>query len=144
MSVNPDTFKIHESLDTNVILRLLLEDNPDQAAAAYSLIKDHPKVTYFLSDFAVAEIIYILERQTLLSRSDIVLQFNYIFENFPNITWNETRLGITFDLYLTHPALSFDDCYLATEAEETSTDPLWTFDHSLARQHPAASLVPVA
>ena len=141
MSISPDTLKISESIDTNVILRLILRDNFSHTRAAYSLLKDHPRVTYHLSDFAIAEIIYVLENHFIFSRSDIILHLITIFNKFPNINWNSSRLSVAFDFYLNHPALSFDDCYLAVEAVETSSDPLWTFDKALARQHPAATLV---
>ncbi|WP_105034615.1 hypothetical protein [Cryobacterium aureum] len=43
-------------------------------------------------------------------------------------------------LYVGHPKLSCDDCYLVTSADMTSNQPLCTFDRKLASQTDARLL----
>jgi predicted nucleic acid-binding protein len=44
------------------------------------------------------------------------------------------------DIYLRHPKLSFEDCYLVVSAARSSAVPLWTFDKKLAGQTDARLL----
>jgi len=46
------------------------------------------------------------------------------------------------DFWQSHPKLSFEDCLIAETARARAAVPLWTFDHKLATQHPAAQEVP--
>jgi predicted nucleic-acid-binding protein len=46
-------------------------------------------------------------------------------------------------LYLSRPALSFEDCCLSTYATLNEAEPLWTFDKKLASQAANTRLITV-
>ena len=54
--------------------------------------------------------------------------------HFENICFNKGLIEDSLDLYVSHPKLSFVDCYLAAATNLSNEKPLWTFDHKLASQ----------
>lgn len=120
-----------EAIDTNIILRIILDDVPGMREKALKLLTEDGKA-YFVSDIAISEVIYQLERINKLSREYIITALKYLLED------NELRYSPHFEavssMYLSHPKLSFNDCYLAVETEKRNIAPLWTLDHKLAIQ----------
>jgi len=124
-----------ESLDTNIILRILLEDIPEQYEKVMALM-ERPNVVYYISDFAILEVVFFLtwfdiDRETIVGAILRVL-------SRPNIKSSRTDFVEVAMMYLEHPKLSFADCYLALEAARNKAEPLWTFDRKLAQQSPTA------
>lgn len=117
------------SLDTNVILRFLLNDIPEHAVKATELIE---KNKVYVTDVVVVETVYVLEKTMRLPRKDVV-ELVTGFLGFANVTHNPYFLLDTINLYAQHAALSVVDCYAAAEAR-AYTNTLATFDKRLARQ----------
>lgn len=130
-------FKTRESLDTNIILRLVLQDVPEQCAKVQELFM-RMDVTYNISDLAITEAVYVMQKDR--SRADVVAGIKKIFE-FPHINANFNLFNQVFPMYLENPQLSFNDCCLATYAALNEAEPLWTFDQALAKQNPTAKLL---
>lgn len=130
-----------ETVDTNVLLRLILHDNNDYYKRAASLISS-PRHYFFVLDQAIIECIYVLENgDSKLSRSEIAeVMFGLFVE--PRLDYNEELFDKVFAEYLRRPKLSFTDCYMAFKSEELERTPLYTFDEKLARQNKNAKLVP--
>lgn len=127
-----------ESLDTSVLLRVILEDNKDMCDAALDLL-DCPGVVYKVADLVLMEIVFVLENMEV-DRETIAGVLIRIITR-PNI---ETEQVIDFEslyAYVNHPKLSFVDCYLATKAAYDKAEPLWTFDRKLVNQVPTAKAV---
>lgn len=119
------------SLDTNVILRLLLRDSEAQYLLAKKLI-DTGSI-FHLADISLAEISFVLDRYYNLSRLDIKL----ILENLlyiDNLNFNRVLLIQSLDYFIEHPKLSLEDCMLAVYAKLNNAEPLYTFDKKLASQ----------
>ena len=127
-----------ESLDTNIVLRLLLQDNLDHFDRALKLM-ERPDVTYVISDVVMLEVVFVLTNMHI-SRQDIVGALTRIMMR-PNVKANRHIFTDVFFIYLDHPKLSFADCYLAVEAALNGAEPLWTFDRKLAGQVEVAKLV---
>ena len=125
------------SLDANVVLRLLLNDVPEQHDAAVVLLQTGG--TFFVSDIALVETVFVLGRAYGLNREQ---QSEAIagFVNLPQIVANASLFDRALTLYVGHPKLSFEDCYLVTAADVTSNQPLYTFDRKLASQTDARLL----
>ena len=128
-------------LDTNVLLRFALKDVPGEFARAKALLEqaDH---TFVVADAAWIEIAYALQHHYDLDRLAIV----DIIESLMSIECLKTASSVitaTCATFLTRPKLSFTDCYLAAHAAQVVGAYLYTFDEKLARQHPAAQLVPL-
>lgn len=127
------------SLDTNVILRLLLQDVIDQHKAAVTLL-DQAEGQLAVADIAIIEVAFVLERHYQLSRAQVVQALTGFF-SLPKINCNRVLFEQALPLFEAHPGLSLEDCCLAVYAELNSAAPLWTFDKKLANQASAARLV---
>ena len=117
------------SLDTNVVLRFLLDDVPGQTVKVKNLIN---KEEVYVTDAVVIEVVYVLEKVYQYTRSDIVkLVSSFLY--FGSVTHNPYFLLSTLDMYLEHSALSMVDCYASVEARVYGNQ-LTTFDKKLALQ----------
>ena len=128
------------SLDTNVLLRALLNDIPEQHNAAKALIES-AGVQYRVSDTALIELAFVLDRHYGFSREHIKEALKGLAAH-PRLSCNSGVINESADAFASHPALSFEDCYLAHSAEDTAALPFWTFDKKLASQCDQAELVP--
>ncbi|UQX12389.1 PIN domain-containing protein [Candidatus Mycobacterium methanotrophicum] len=128
------------SLDANVVLRLLLNDVPQQHTAAIALLEsgDAP---FVVSDVAVIEVVFVLCRHYQFSR-DAAAEAIEGLMSLPQIDGNRAVFNRALPLFAQRRKLSFEDCCLATYAEVSKAQPLWTFDTKLAGQAISARLVP--
>ena len=117
-----------KSLDTNIILRFLLRDVPDQSAKAVQVIAGSG---CYITDAAVTETVFVLEKVYEASRDSIAISLR-TFLSFPSLHSNSNLLSDMLELYEKHEALSIVDCYLAVEAE-TGGNQLVTFDRKLLK-----------
>lgn len=125
------------SLDTNAILRLILNDVHEQATAVAALVND-PQRVYMVDDLAIVEVEYALRTHYGMSREQIQETIGHFIAH-PSIYANETVLRRAFEMYTRRPQLSFTDCCLAAHAEIDDAKPLWTFDQKLAQQTDGAA-----
>lgn len=114
------------SLDTNIILRFLLRDVPEQTTRAVAVITGF---NCYTTDVAVTETVFVLEKVYEASRDSIALSLK-TFLALPKLESNFNLRSDTLDMYRKHPKLSIIDCYLAVEADARRTQ-LVTFDKKL-------------
>ena len=131
-------FKTRESLDTNMILRLMLNDVPKQRAKVVELLC-HPEAVYHVADLAITEAVYVMQ-QCGKTRLEIVKYLDGLMKRM-NIIANYNLFERVFPMYLNCPQLSFNDCCLAGYAALNEAEPLWTFDKDLAKQSGTAKLL---
>lgn len=117
------------SLDTNVVLRFLLDDVPDQTVKAAKIIS---KEKVYVTDVVTVEIVYVLEKVIELPRQDIT-KLVTDFLGFGNVVHNPYFLLTAINLYKHHQSLSIVDCYATAEAEAYNNK-LITFDKRLVNQ----------
>lgn len=128
-----------ERIDTNILIRLITRDIPEQYERARRLLADQDKL-YVFEDAAMMELVYTLSTSVYnYPRPKIVAKIKAILD-IPNLSCNKSIIESALDVYVSHPKLSFVDCYLAIVAETTQELPLWTFDRKLAAQCPFARL----
>ena len=130
--------KFNESLDTNTILRLMLDDVPGQRAKVIELLC-RPDATYHIADLAITETVYVLQKYGK-TRAEIVRYLEGLMKRM-NIMVNQNLFERVFPMYLACPKLSFNDCCLAGYAALNQAEPLWTFDKALAKESGTAKLV---
>ena len=126
------------SLDTNILLRLILQDNQPMLTAVKRELARHQE--FAVSDQVVIEIVYILGGHYRYTRLEICAVTEALLAN-QHLKLNRDVLGQTLVYYRKHSAVSFVDCYLATTAKATNQVPLLTFDRKLANQLPHTQLV---
>jgi len=129
-----------ESLDTNVLLRLALGDIPEQFDQVEALLS-RGNVTFMVADAAIVELVFALQTHYGMSRAAVADTVMSLL-NVDAIKASTSLFERVSTQFVTHPTLSFADCYLAEYARQSSAAPLWTFDNKLANQHECAQMVP--
>lgn len=127
------------SLDTNILLRLLLDDVPDQHQVALRLFNETVG-QLAVADTAIIEMVFVLERAYELTRPQVREAINGLLGSV-KLNCNKGLFEDSLPLYVAHSALSFEDCCLATYAKLNNAEPLWTFDKKLAKQVAGTRLV---
>lgn len=119
------------SLDANVLLRLIVGDIEEQRKKSEKLINDYD--SFHISNTALIEVIFALERYYAVPRSEI-LQVVSSLQGNPKLKFNRPLFEYGLSIYVSCPKLSIEDCCLAAESRITENTPLWTFDSKLANQ----------
>jgi len=131
---------IRESLDTNILLRLLMREELQHQHEAARKLVETDKVRFFVSDTAINEIAHALIVHYKFSRE----KARYAIEalsRIHSIDLNHDLILAALDLYCSHNSLSFADCYMAASARFMNASPLWTLDKDLAKKAPPAKLL---
>ena len=123
---------IRESLDTNVLLRLLLRDSEQAYREARELLR-RERVVYYVSDMVFLEISEVLRRHAGYSYGEIAESLRVVMD-MENVNCNRKMLRVAVDNYEKHPKLSFADCCIAEYAKLNDAEPVWTFDRKFAGQ----------
>lgn len=129
-----------ESLDTNILLRLLLGDIPAQTERAKQLLLK-PDTRFYVDDAAISEVVYVLEKQEKHPRDNIAERLSTLF-SYDMLDLSQDLLEEVIPFWATHHSISWTDCYLSAKTAATHTEPLWTLDRKLANQSPTAKQLP--
>lgn len=122
-----------EHIDTNILVRLIAEDEPEQVKRAKKLFSNKNKL-YVFEDAAMMEVVYVLSGMLYQQkRAQIASNIKDIMQ-IPNLVCNKSIIEGALDLYVSHPKLSFVDCYLAVITDTSQEKHLWTFDKKLLAQ----------
>jgi len=116
-------------VDTNVILRFLLNDNPNQAQEAEDLFEKAENNQLEIPDIIIAELIFVLLSVYKLSRRDIVEKIRAVVEH-PKFMVNKKIINFALDEFLSKN-ISFVDGYLVALAKTRREIDLFTFDKKL-------------
>lgn len=126
------------SLDTNVLLRLILRDEPALLKKAQSLLVEYPE--FAIADQVIIEIVYSLGGYYGYSRAAIVGLLTKLMQN-QQLSLDRALFGRVLPHYLKYPSVSFTDCCLEAYSVLRGQVPLYTLDRKLARQLPHADLI---
>ena len=129
------------SFDTNVLLRLLLNDITEQHAAVKKLLNQTAN-QFAVADTAIIELVFVLDRYYRFSRLQISEAIEGLM-NLKEINCNGVLFEKALPLYIEHSGLSFEDCCLSVYAQLNDAEPLWTFDKKPANQAPNSKVVKV-
>ena len=117
-------------VDTNILIRHLTGDPPDQALRATRYLS--AATDLLLADLILAEVAYVLESFYETPRTDVAASLRAIV-GFPAIrVVDEPLLLRTIELYEVE-RLDFADAYLVASAESTGVGIVASFDRSLDR-----------
>lgn len=89
------------AFDTNVIIRLLVQDEPDQAAEAERLLREAAEAgeIVFLSDPVLCEIVWVLRSQYKASRTEVTDALESLLHNELFDFEDRDRVGDALDAY---------------------------------------------
>jgi predicted nucleic acid-binding protein len=117
-------------VDTNVLVRHLTGDPPEQAARATRLLAEAEQL--LLADLIVAEVVYVLESFYEVPRPRVAELVRAIIA-FPAIgVADESLLLRGLEVYEVH-RLDFADAYLVAQAEAAGVDAVVSFDKAIER-----------
>ncbi len=121
-------------VDTNVLLRLFLEDDPAQAEAVRKLFLGafQEKRKLFVSDMAVAEIVWFLGKKESLPPSVISGVLRPALDDERLYFENRERLSAALALYEYHD-VDFIDAYQAALVQEKKLESVVSFDRDFSR-----------
>jgi predicted nucleic-acid-binding protein len=117
-------------VDTNIIIRHLTGDPPDEAASATALLKHAERL--LLTDLIVAESVYVLESFYAQPRTEIATAMRSLLTLRSIAVDDHDRLLRAIELY-EDARIDFAEAYLAACAEYTGINAVASFDRSLDR-----------
>lgn len=115
-------------IDSNLIVRFLLQDNPVQSPLATKLLKN-PEERFYLTDVVTAEVIWVLSSFYKIQRREIIEKI-YLLLALPTIDSNRHILIRALYLYGNFN-IDFIDAYLAAYSEEEKMEGIYSFDKGL-------------
>lgn len=122
-------------LDTNVVIRFLVQDDETQspiANRAFSrLTKDQPG---FISAVVLAEISWVLARAYKASRADIARALEGLLRSAELIVENAEAAYRALGLYMASTSVDFADALIAETARLAGAGETLTFDRNAAKE----------
>jgi predicted nucleic-acid-binding protein len=127
------------ALDTNLLLRLLVQDDPAQAAAAEALIRRQAG-EFFIGDIVLVETVWTLQRIRRFGREDVALLLRTLLEREDLVFEDADRVFAAVRALETGG--DFADELIVQTARSHRCSHLATFDTELAARHPGFALRP--
>jgi len=120
-------------LDTNILLRIITQDIPEQAEQAFAQIAASKRGECVVLASVLVEVTFVLQYHDYqMKKSDIAAALLDLLAD-DRIAAEDSALVPAIELYGTTPKLDFVDCLLAVKARHRKSGVL-TFDKDLARQ----------
>lgn len=121
-------------LDTNVVLRLLLNDDPAQKMRAAKLIQQAKKLdTRTIITLAVVlEMEWVLRSSAKMSKTQTLIVFDLLLESYDIEIDNEKALEQALHIYA-NTAADFAECLFLAQYQRMGCDTMLTFDAKAAR-----------
>ena len=117
------------AVDTNVVVRLIVRDDPHQTASAEHFIQGG----VWLSVLGLAEAIWVLDRAYRFSSSDQIDALEMLMQERDLVLQDADAVAEALDLFRARPTLGFSDCLMLSLARKAGHLPLGTFDRNLGR-----------
>ncbi len=117
-------------LDTNVLIRHLRQDPPDQGAAATAFLSAAHEL--LLTDVVVAEVVYVLESFYRQPRARVARAIRMLL-GLPGIVVSDPTLLLRAVELYEDARVDFAEAYIAAAAEHWRVGLVASFDRSLDR-----------
>jgi predicted nucleic acid-binding protein len=118
-------------LDTNILLRHILNDDPIKSPACFALVQaiERGETMVWTSELAIAEVVFVLEsKRTYNVPRDTIRDALLPLLGLPGIKLTHKRLyRRVFDLYTRLP-IDFIDCYHVALIEQRGNRTLFSYD----------------
>ena len=121
------------ALDTNVLVRFLVQDDPDQSRIANALIDQLTDAdTGFVSSEVLVELVWVLERAYGYARAEIAAALDGLLTAIELVVEAADDVGQAVERYRTE-GFGFADLMIAAAARRAGARELVTFDRKAAR-----------
>ena len=117
------------AIDTNVLVRLVVRDDPRQTVSAENFIRGGA----WVSVLVLAEAAWVLGTVHGLGSSELAMAIEMLL-NHQDLALHEPEVVLAaLDTFRAKPSLKFSDCLIVHLARKAGHLPLGTFDRNLAR-----------
>jgi predicted nucleic-acid-binding protein len=122
------------AIDTNVLVRFLIQDDEQQSHLAKSLIHQllAEGETLFIAVTVLLELEWVLRSNFLFNKSQIIELLSNLLSTQELKFESESSVEIALELFRNHPA-DFADCLHISLAHRAGHSPLWTFDKTASK-----------
>ena len=129
------------ALDTNALVRYVVEDDVAQLAAAKRLIRKcvSEGQTLFVPVTVALELEWVLRASFEYAKDEVMVVLSSLFSAAELTFESERALEVALQLYRKGPA-DFADCLHIALAAQAGELPLWTFDKRAAKVNGAQSI----
>jgi len=117
------------AIDTNVLVRLIVRDDPRQAAVAESYVEGG----VWASVLALAEASWVLVRVYGLSANALATAIEMLLNNRNLVLQDSETIAAALRLFRSKPSLGFSDCVMLELARKAGHLPLGTLDRNLGK-----------
>ena len=117
------------AIDTNVLVRVLVRDDPKQAQAADAYIAQGA----WISHLVLAETMWVLDAVYDRSAAQIADAIESLLNHTSLSVQHEHVVSNALAQFRTRPTLGFSDCLLVEIAHSAGHTPVGTFDRNLAK-----------
>ncbi len=121
-------------LDTNVVLRLLLSDDPAQKMRAVKFIQQAKRqdTRIIITLAVVLEMEWVLRSSAKMSKAQTMSVFDLLLESYDIEIENEKVMEQALHIY-TNAAADFAECLFLAQYQRMGCDGMMTFDAKAAR-----------
>jgi predicted nucleic-acid-binding protein len=124
------------AVDSDVLVRIIVRDDSDQAETADSFTEKGA----WVSILAVAEATWVLRSVYGLDSAGLATAVEMLLEHKDLTLQDADVVTAALDLFRSRPALGFSDCLMLELARKAGHLPLGTFDRALGRAEGAQKL----
>lgn len=114
---------------TNVIVRMIVRDDPGQTASAESFIEHGA----WVSVLALADAIWVLSNVHQLSSNEQAKAVEMLLKHRDLVVQDAETVAVALELFRAKPSLGFIDCPMLELARKAGHLPLGTFDRNLSK-----------
>jgi predicted nucleic-acid-binding protein len=124
------------AVDTNILVRLMIRDDPRQVAAAEAFIEHGA----WVSVLVLTEAAWVVATAYGLSPAEVSTTIDMLLYNKNLIQERAEVVRAALSLFRSRPALGFSDCMILELARSAGHLPLGTFDRDLSKIEGAVRL----
>lgn len=124
------------AVDTNVLVRLVVRDDPKQVRSAEGFVQDGA----WVSLLALAETTWVLASAYDLAAERIAAGIEMLLDHKQLMLENRPTVAAALEVFRRHPKLGFSDCLMVEVARAAGHAPLGAFDKDLSKVDGAARL----
>jgi predicted nucleic-acid-binding protein len=117
------------AIDTNVLVRLIIRDDPTQTAAAEKFIAQGA----WVSQLVLAESAWVLQTAYELDHHRLAAALELLLNHRDLTLQDADAIAPALAAYRRRPALGFSDCLIVEIARKAGHLPLGTFDRDLSK-----------
>ncbi|MDE2883283.1 MAG: type II toxin-antitoxin system VapC family toxin [Acidobacteriota bacterium] len=117
------------ALDTNVLVRLIVRDDPDQVTRAEAFVETGAWVSLLV----LAETVWVLQSVYALDQRRVVTVIEMLLDHDRLTLQDEDVVRRAHATFRGEPTVEFPDCLIVEAARKAGHRPVGTFDRRLSR-----------